>query len=89
MKKTLTKLWSGDIDPCNERMGDPWQEDRLYHLVDEKMEKLNELLNEEEKKILMELDDCHYQLRCFIGEEGFVKGFSLGAKMMGEALLDD
>ena len=71
MKKTLIKLWSGEIDPCSERMGDSWEEDRLCHLVDEKMEKLKAMLNEDEKKILMELDDCHFKLRCVVGEVEF------------------
>ena len=86
MKETIRKLFYGNIFP-SERCGNGNLEVKtLARKIGEKRELLCECLNEEQKEILEEYDELLSELHSFFNEEFFVDGFSLGAKIVKEAI---
>ena len=86
MKKILVELWNGNLNPCEWRTENSPEQGKLLELLEKNNKKLSEELNEEQRKILASIDDCHFESQYISCEDAFVKGFSLGVKMMVEVL---
>ncbi len=59
MKNTISDLWNGNISPWSEM---PYQKEEIYELaalVDKYKEALCESLNEGQKSIVKNIDDCY------------------------------
>ena len=84
MKNILAELWNGNLNPSEWRTENSEEEGKLLDLLEKNHKKLSEELNEEQRKILACIDDCHFESQYISCEDAFVKGFSLGVKMMVE-----
>lgn len=82
----IENLWHGNIAP-NERF---FEKDSEYaavlHEVLQHSKDLQKRLNDEESEILEKLTECTNEM-CGIGErDAFVRGFTLGARIIIEVL---
>ena len=85
MKDTLIDLWNGRLMPCTN--GIPSEEmTELKNYIEKHFQKLYSKLNEDERQTLTKLEECQNDLIAAVREEAFVQGFSIGTKMMTEAL---
>ena len=82
----LEDLWFGNISPWER----PFKKDSAYAellaLVIRHQEDLNGRLNDEEKEIFEKYADCSTGMHDLTERETFVKGFTLGAKIIIEVL---
>lgn len=85
MKETIRQLFYGNIFPC-EMCGNTAEIKSLSRKLIESREKLLECLTEEQKSLLEQYDDMTCELYALYNEEFFVEGFSLGAKIVKEAI---
>ncbi len=89
MKNTISDLWNGNISPWSDA---PYQKEEIYELaalIDRYKEALRESLNEEQKSIVKNIDDCMTEQLFLEREDAFLKGFSLGIRLAVEAIVDD
>ncbi len=89
MKNTISDLWNGNISPWSE---EPYQKEEIYELaalVDKYKEALYDSLNDEQKRIVKNIDDCMTEQLFLEREDAFLRGFSLGIKLLTEAIDDD
>jgi len=85
MKRQIIDLWNGSIVPIEEPPYDRDREMRLYAVIEENIAKLTEMLGEDGAKLLDAVNDSHNELQAMMREECFVRGFSLGARLVAEA----
>ena len=85
----LEDLWFGNISPWER----PFKKDSAYaellSLVIRHQEDLLSRLNDEEKEIFEKYADCSTQMREQTEREAFVKGFTLGAKIIIEVMTNN
>ena len=85
----LEDLWFGNISPWER----PFKKDSAYAellaLVVRHQEDLLGRLNEEEKKIFEKYADCTSEMLNLSEREAFVKGFTLGARIIIEVLTNN
>ena len=85
MKDTILKLWNGDICPA-----DDFKVTEEYKELQQKLamaeEKLLENAGEEVKKYLEQFDDVLIKMGHIDENYAFYQGFSLGVKLVFEAL---
>ncbi len=86
MKNTLTNLWRGEF-LSYVRSENTAEEAQLLKYLNKHFQDLREQLDEKGKGILEKYAECYEELACIECEEAFVKGFSLGVKLVAEALL--
>ena len=81
-------LWGGGI--CRER---PFKKDSAYAellaLVVRHQEDLLSRLNDEEKEIFEKFTDCSTEMHDITEREAFVKGFTIGARIIIEVLASE
>lgn len=88
MKNLLTELWYGRISPHDD-IGEHGDEIReLLQLIEKNQHDLSALLGEKGKEILEIMNDNLQELRTFDREDSFIKGFTLGVRLMREATED-
>ena len=86
MKDTIFDLWYGNINPV-ESIGKITPEiKRIINESEESYEMLAEKLDEKEKELLEKHLDIYSSLHCEYTAKAFVDGFSLGVKILIEAL---
>lgn len=88
MKETLLDLWGGKIAPWSDFVTKCEKEKHLYELVERNRDKLKAMLDDKGLVMLEAFDDRYGELQCFLCEEAFVKGFSLGVKLLTEAFMN-
>ena len=85
----LEDLWFGNISP-GER---PFKKDLAYAellaLVIRHQEDLLSRLNDEEKEIFEKYSDCSNEMHDITEREAFVKGFTIGARIIIEVLASE
>ena len=85
----LEDLWFGNISPWER----PLKKDRAYAellaLVIRHQEDLLSRLNDEEKEIFEKYADCSTEMHDLTEREAFVKGFTLGARIIIEVLANE
>lgn len=87
MKKTLVELWNGNLNPSEWRTDNSRRLGNLLDMLEENTKELSGGLNENQKKLWKDIDDGYFETGCISCEDAFVKGFSLGVRIMAEALI--
>lgn len=84
----IEDLWYGNISPCErdiKRSSD--YADALERIVQLEAD-LHARLNDEEKELLERFVDCSNELCCISEREMFVRGFTLGIKLIIEVMTE-
>lgn len=87
MVKTIAALWNGSLEPVgklgvnNDEMKD------LEDILGRNIDKMEKLLNEEQKKIFKIYCDNVSQYLLVSSEQAFCDGYCLGTKITTEALI--
>ena len=84
---TLENLYNGNINPCElENLRERSDYKNALVLVNQVQEKLEAVLDEEQKKLFSNYITCTDKMSLIIEEEIFKEGFRLAAKIMTEAM---
>ncbi len=86
MKNTISDLWHGQINPESERVVLPDEGLEAKRYFERNKTKLSELLDEQGKELLEKVEECNNELALFELEGAFIKGFSLGVRLVAEAM---
>jgi hypothetical protein len=86
MKETIFDLWYGNINPLESSGTKTPEIKRILNESEESYEMLAENLDEKEKELLEKHLDIYSSLHCEYTAKAFVDGFSLGVKLITEAL---
>ena len=86
MKNMISALWHGQINPESERVVLSAQGLEAKRCFEKNKEKLLDRLDEQGKELLEKIQECNSEMVVFELEDAFAKGFSLGARLMGEAM---
>ncbi len=87
MTKTISQLWSGNLDPIMRLGGNNSEIAKMEKLMSDNCCKLKEKLNDDTKEILEKYIDCVNDYVLLISEQSFCDGFCLGTKISAEALV--
>lgn len=87
MTKTISQLWSGNLDPIMRLGMNNIEIDKMEKLMSDNYDKLKDKLNDETKEILEKYFDCVNDYVLLISEQSFCDGFCLGTKISAEALV--
>ena len=86
MKDTIFDFWYGNIDPPETSGKSTPQIKALMEEIDKSYDELEKRLNEEGKRLLNKHIDTYCSLHSEYTAKAFVEGFSLGVKLITEAL---
>lgn len=86
MTKTISQLWSGNLDPIMRLGKNNLEIAKMEKLMSDNCCNLKEKLNEDTKEILEKYIDCVNDYVLLISEQSFCDGFCLGTKISAEAL---
>lgn len=86
MTETIAQLWNGTLDPIRYLGKNNPEIKNLEDLMHRNIEKLEEVLTEQQAKIFEAYSECINEYVILIGEQAFCDGFSLGTKILTEAL---
>ena len=87
MTKTISQLWSGNLDPVTQLGMNNIEIDKMEKLMSDNYAKLKTKLNDETKENLEKYVDCVNDYVLLISEQSFCDGFCLGSKISAEALV--
>lgn len=87
MTKTISQLWSGNLDPVTRLGMNNIEIDKMEKLMSDNYAKLKTKLNDETKENLEKYVDCVNDYVLLISEQSFCDGFCLGSKISAEALV--
>lgn len=87
MTKTISELWSGNLDPVMRLGMNNIEIDKMEKLMSDNYGKLKIKLNDEIKEILEKYADCVNDYVLLISEQSFCDGFCLGSKISAEAFV--
>lgn len=87
MTKTISELWSGNLDPITRLGMNNIEIEKMEKLMSDNYDKLKAKLNDETKEILEKYFDCVNDYVLLISEQSFCDGFCLGTKISAEALV--
>ena len=82
---SIQNLWYGNMRPAEEPGANDKTCTKLWNHIYDRIEKMEGKLGEEEKSMLSRLVDDYNEVFCDEREDSFVKGFSLGARLVAEA----
>lgn len=85
MKKTITKLWNGDLSPIEICGRNDPQIQELIRLMELSRNRLYRSLSETQKPLLENYTINTDEYISLLSEQAFCEGFSLCAKLMTEA----
>ena len=82
----LEELWYGNISPCERdfKRGSTYSE--LLGYIVRHEEDLQKRLNDEEKEIFEKFTECTNEMYGIAEREAFVRGFTLGARIIIEIM---
>ena len=86
MENILSELWNGNLAPCEMRDRRQVEIGELIELVRRNKEDILRHTDAEGCKSVEKLEDCHGELEYIYSEEAFIKGFSLGVRLVFEAM---
>lgn len=87
MTKTISELWSGNLDPISRLGMNNIEIAKMEKLMLDNYKNLKAKLNDEQKEILEKYYDCVSDYGLLISEQSFCDGFCLGTKISAEALV--
>ena len=85
----LEDLWFGNISPWERPFKKDGEYSELLTLVIRHQDDLKSRLNDEEKEIFEKYADCSTEMHDMTEREAFVKGFTLGARIIIEVLTSE
>lgn len=86
MKNKILALWHGQLNPESERVVLSQEGLQLMRYWERSKEKLLALLDEKGKELLEKMEECRDEVDLIELEAAFAKGFSLGVRLMAEAM---
>lgn len=86
MTETILELWNGNIAPCEHCGSHDPQVNHLLSLLERNREKLCGELTDTQAEIFQKYIDCSEEYLLRMLELAFCDGFSLGSKLVIEAL---
>ena len=89
MKTTIEQLWSGELDPSVERGRKSEEINDLTKIIQRHGDFFEEKLGEKGKETVEKLMDAYWEMVSLLNEESFVRGFSLGVKLVSEAYFSE
>ena len=87
MTKTISRLWSGNLDPVMRLGMNNAEIDKMGKLMSDYYSKIKANITDEQKEILEKYLDCVNDYVLLISEQSFCDGFCLGTKILAEALI--
>ena len=87
--KVIEELWYGNLKMCEREVPKDSPLRKSMNQASKAEEKLEETLNEEQRKLLEALMDDHMTLTADLECDAFTRGVRLGARMMMEILTAD
>ena len=88
MTKTISQLWNGDLAPIQYFREHNPEIKHLEQLSQRNLDKLVSALDEPLQKLLDPYNNCISKYMVVVSEQAFCDGFSLGLKLLSEALFD-
>ncbi|MBQ8357001.1 MAG: hypothetical protein IJX39_04235 [Clostridia bacterium] len=89
MKSTIMQLWNGELAPWSERELKHKEVSQLAQYIEGHCDSLASGLDKTGKETLEKLRNDYDELARVESEDAFLKGFSLGVRLMTEALGDE
>ncbi len=86
MLNILTQILNGQVKPFDEIGRDSAAIKELENLISRNSDNLCETLNSKQKEIMGKYNDCIEEYYGLLIEDAFCVGFSLGTKILAEAL---
>ena len=86
MENILSELWNGNLAPCEMRDRRQAEIGELIELLRRNKEDILRHTDGVSRESLEKLEDCHGELEYIYSEEAFIKGFSLGVRLVFEAM---
>ena len=87
MTKTIAELWCGNIDPISRSGRNNEKLKSLEKLITRNSDKLSESLDQKQRELFEKYNDCMDEYLFNSCEQAFCDGFSLGARILAEALI--
>ena len=87
--RILEEFYYGNIDPSVRSIHPNDEFAKLLALANKNSDKLIATLSEEQKEIFERFTECSSEMNCIGEREAFIRGYSLGARMMVEVMMDD
>ena len=84
--KTLNEPWHGNTSPCEKDFMKAAPCSELLGYIVRHEEDLQKRLNDEEKGILEKFTECTNEMYGIAEREAFVRGFTLGARIIIEVM---
>ena len=88
MRPIMADLWNGNLSPITS-CGKTAEIENLIGLLAKNTDRLGKTLNEEQKKLFDRYMQCIEEYMGLLTEEAFCDGFSLGVRLMTEAVTDN
>lgn len=86
MAKIISQLYRGNLDPIRVVGNSNIEMRRTENLITSNFNKLQEILDEENKEILEKYNEYIKKYVALISEQAFCDGFCLGRKISSEAI---
>ncbi|MBR7111901.1 MAG: hypothetical protein IKC75_03130 [Clostridia bacterium] len=87
MSDILKKLWNGELEPWSEKWEKESEVRELMGLLERHKESLESELGEKGKDTLKKYEDCYMEIENLGCEDAFIKGFTLGVKLVAQSLI--
>ncbi|MBQ9133922.1 MAG: hypothetical protein IJX64_05265 [Clostridia bacterium] len=87
MTKTIAQLWNGNLEPVRHSGKNNSEMRQLEDLMQNNLEKLEAVLNENQKMIFEKYKNCFTEYMIVTVEQAFCDGFCMGTKIATEALI--
>ena len=86
MRKTLEKLYYGNIRPCERRMVPNSELRRAVDTINHCEDQIEEQLSDEGKRLLTKMSEAQQTADNIMALENFILGFRLGSRIMLECM---
>ena len=84
--KIIEELWYGNISPCEQDFKKGSKYSELLGYIVRHEEDLQKRMNDEEKEIFEKFTECTNEMYGIAEREAFVRGFTLGARIIIEVM---
>lgn len=85
---TITELWNGNLKPVKTLGKNNEEIKHLEKLMQQNLNKLETVLNTNEKETFEKYNDCIEEYLTICCEQAFCDGFSLGVKIISESFAE-
>jgi len=86
MTKTIAELYNGNLQPIRYLGLGNNEIKQLENLMEQILEEFQKGLSEKQEVLFKKYDDCINEYLLALSEQAFCDGFSVGAKILAEAL---